>query len=189
MRQLRDELRRAGTDTARLSDAQAELNRKMESTATRLDAARAKSDTIAVRRSRDADRLENLSRVSLVAQGAGHLGRGVLNALAAPIRAGRGVAAAKGDLRSLGLDQAATGAIAARGRDVSLQIPDLDTESFTAAAYDIRSGIEGLSTEGIAGLTEASAVTARATKGDVANMTGLVGSIPAHAGEPAVRRI
>ena len=108
----------------------------------------------------------------------------MLNALAAPIRAGRGVAAAKGDLRSLGLDQAAAGAIAARGRDVSLQIPDLDTESFTAAAYDIRSGIEGLSTEGIAGLTEASAVTARATKGDVANKTGLVGSIPAHAGEP-----
>ena len=69
VRQLRDELRRAGTDTARLSDAQAELNRKVESAAAGLDGARAKSDAIAILRSTDADRLEKLSRVSLVAQG------------------------------------------------------------------------------------------------------------------------
>ena len=176
-RKLRGELREAGIDTKRLADAQAGLDRKMRGATERMGQARQAADALAARQAKSAQNLEKFSRASLVAQSAGSLGRSALHALTAPVQDYRGVAAARGDLQSLGLDPDAAKAIAARGRDVSLQIPGISAESFTLAAYDIQSGIEGLSTEGLAGLTEASAVTARATKGEVADMTGLMATL------------
>ena len=177
VRKLRGELREAGIDTKRLADAQADLDRKMRGASGRMDQARVAADALAARQAKSAQNLEKFSRASLVAQSAGGLGRSALHALTAPVQGYRGVAAARGDLQSLGLDPAAAKAIADRGRDVSLRIPGVSAEGFTLAAYDIQSGIEGLSTEGLAGLTEASAVTARATKGEVTDMTGLMATL------------
>ena len=177
LRGMRSDLREAGIETRNLADAQAELDRKVRAATDRAGRARGGYDEIAARRAKSAKAYERLAQAGMVARGAGDIGRTALNAFAAPVAAARSVAAAKGDLRSLGLDQQAADAIASRGRDVSLRIPDLSTESFTLAAYDIQSGIEGLSTEGVAGLTEAAAVTARATKGDVTDMTGLMATL------------
>ena len=177
LRQLRDELRESGLATNRLSDAQAELDRRMRRSAAGVDRARAASDELAARRMASDRSRERFAQTALALQGAGAAGRSALRALAAPVRMARGVAAARGDLQSLGLDPAAAEAIATRGREVSLRIPGIGAEGFTLAAYDIQSGIQGLSTEGVSALTEASAVTARATKGEVADMTGLMASL------------
>lgn len=177
LRQLRDELRESGLATNRLSDAQADLDRRMRRASESVERARGASDALAARRMASARSRERFAQTALALQGAGGAGRTALRALAAPARMARGVAAARGDLQSLGLDPAAAEAIANRGREVSLQIPGISAEGLTLAAYDIQSGIQGLSTEGIAGLAEASAVVARATKGEVTDMTGLMASL------------
>lgn len=171
---LRDELRKAGIDTERLGNAQAELERKMQRSSQATDRLRSANDALAARRAESARSRERLAHSAMALDGAADIGRAAMRGLAAPMRMARGLAAARGDLQSLGLSPEAAQAISDRGLEVSLEVPGTSPEDFTAAAYDIQSGIDGLTTEGIADLTEASAVTARGTKSEVADMTDLM---------------
>lgn len=177
LRRLRGELREAGIATDRLGDAQAELDRKMRAATDETGRARAAQAGLAERRARDAQRLERFSQGALIAESGGRMGRSVLSALARPFEARREVEAAIGGLRSLKVPEADARAVAERGRDVSETLPGIDAAGFTRAAYDIQSAIDGLSGEGIANLTEAAAVTARATMAEPGQMTDLMATM------------
>jgi len=87
-----------------------------------------------------------------------------------PVKA---IEAARGELASLGMDHAGQNTVVKMARDTSLQIAGLTAESFVTAAYDIKSGISSLNAEGVASMTRAAAMTAKATKSMPETMTSL----------------
>ena len=84
--------------------------------------------------------------------------------------------AARGDIASLGMNRAEQAAVIATARKTSTQISGVTADGFVRAAYDIKSGIASLSADGVASMTQAAAVTAKATKSNVATMTSLFAS-------------
>ncbi len=85
----------------------------------------------------------------------------------------RGEQAALGDLATVGITQ--FDAMKAKGRELKQSL-GVSSEEFIAAAYDIKSGISSLSDEGVAAMTEAAAITAKATKGSTTQMTSFFAS-------------
>lgn len=61
-------------------------------------------------------------------------------------------------------------------RDFSNEWAGTSAPEFVRASYDIKSGISSLSDQGVAGFTRLAALTAKATKGTVAEMTSLFAS-------------
>jgi TP901 family phage tail tape measure protein len=80
---------------------------------------------------------------------------------------------ARGDLASLGMDQAGQNVVIEQARAASRKIAGVTADSFVRAAYDIKSGISSLSAEGVAEMTRAAALTAKATKATPEAMTSL----------------
>lgn len=78
---------------------------------------------------------------------------------------------ALGELRSVMVKDMALMRKAAR--DFSGEWAGTTAPAFLAAAYDIKSGISSLNDEGVAGFTSLAAMTAKATKATVADMTSL----------------
>lgn len=116
-----------------------------------------------------------LSRdLSLVGAATQALGGKILSSFSAPIQGMREIEKAKGILQSL--DMTNLKVIEDVGRETSKTIAGVTTAAFMTAAYDIKSGISSLTEEGVAAQTRAAAITAKATRGDIGQMTGLFAS-------------
>ncbi len=82
----------------------------------------------------------------------------------------RGEQAALGDLATLGIKD--FDLLKSKAREMQ-NAWGVTSSSFLKATYDIKSGIAGISDEGAGAITEAAAITAAATKGNVESMTSL----------------
>ena len=115
--------------------------------------------------------LANAGNLALVGQGAARLRHSLSHGGQRLLEPYRGEEEARGALATLGMDN--LNAIVAAGRDLQSQIPGITSSSYLQAAYDIKSGISTLSDEGVAAMTKAAAITARATRAHVTEMSEL----------------
>jgi len=116
-------------------------------------------------------RMQNAAFLSLAA--------GRLEQTASKMRAGvrqnidaiRPLEKALGELRTV--DVSNVDLIATRGLQMQKRFAGITASAYAEAAYDIKSGISTLTDQGVADLTAAAAVTAKATKAQVGQMTSL----------------
>lgn len=83
----------------------------------------------------------------------------------------RDVERAKGELATLGVQD--LDLVVRRGREMQNELAGVTADAFVRAAYDIRSGISSLTDQGVADMTAAAMVTAKATRGVPEQMTSL----------------
>lgn len=83
------------------------------------------------------------------------------------------LAKSQGELMTLGVDRPGMEAITAKGVEFTNKYSGMTTKEFVSAAYDIKSGISSLSDTGVGEMTRISALTAKATKSSVEQMTSL----------------
>jgi hypothetical protein len=83
----------------------------------------------------------------------------------------RDVERAKGELATLGVRD--LDAVVRRGREMQMELAGITADAFVRASYDIKSGISSLTDQGVAEMTAAAMVTAKATKGIPEQMTSL----------------
>ena len=107
----------------------------------------------------------------------GTISLGLGTALAAPLGAAltsyQDLAAAQGEIASLGISDSGIKAITKASMEFSNQFAGTTAPEFVKASYDIKSGIASLSDEGVAKFTKLAAMTASATKSSTAEMTKL----------------
>lgn len=101
------------------------------------------------------------------------MGRAMLSPVMDTITAYHDLAAAQGDIASLGIGAKGIDTITKSAKEFSNQFAGTTASEFVAASYDIKSGISSLSDEGVAKFTALSAMTASATKASTAEMTKL----------------
>ncbi|WP_294962021.1 phage tail tape measure protein [Sulfurimonas sp.] len=98
-------------------------------------------------------------------------------AITAPLKSAlndyQNLAAAQGDIASLGIDDSGIKAITKSAREFSNEFAGTTAPEFIKASYDIKSGISSLTDEGVAKFTKLSALTASATKSTTGEMTEL----------------
>lgn len=99
------------------------------------------------------------------------LGSSIAGAALAPVEATFETRRALGELASLGVKDLE--AVEDAARSFSDQWAGTSKADFIAASYDIKSGIASLSDEGVAEFTTLAALTGKATKSTVAEMTSL----------------
>ena len=170
---LRGELRGAGIDTRKLGAEQRRLSDDMAAVNVKMAKMTRVSEKLTAARANYDRHLQNAANISLVAGGVERAGRTAMGMVGQPIAQMRMVERSKGELASLGIDKTGVEQIAARGRALSGELAGITTSGFTSAAYDIKSGIASLSDQGVADMTALAAITAKATKADVGQMTGL----------------
>lgn len=174
LRGLREQLRGAGLDTRNLGAAQAGIASKIQATTQQMNKLADASARVEAAQGRHDKQLQRAAHATIAAAGIQRVGQGIMGMLSSPLDRARGVEAAKGELQSI--DIANTGVIIDRGREISRRLAGVDTESFVRAAYDIKSGVSTLTDSGVAEMTTAAAVTAKATKADIGQMTSLFAS-------------
>lgn len=107
----------------------------------------------------------------------GTVSLGLGTALSAPLGAAltsyQDLAAAQGEIASLGISDSGIKAITKASMEFSNQFAGTTAPDFVKASYDIKSGIASLSDEGVAEFTKLAAMTASATKSSTAEMTKL----------------
>lgn len=99
------------------------------------------------------------------------LGSSIAGAALAPVEATFETRRALGELASLGVKD--LNAIEDAARSFSDQWAGTSKADFISASYDIKSGIASLTDEGVAGYTTLAALTGKATKSTVGEMTSL----------------
>ena len=173
LRQLRRELRGAGIDTRKLGDAQRQIAGDIEAATRKMEKLAEVSGKETVAQAQYEKKLQIAANASLVAGGLERMGRGALGLLSQPMAQMRSVERSKGELASLGIEESGLATITQRGRELSTQLAGVTTSDFVSAAYDIKSGIASLSDDGVADMTAMAALTAKATKAHVGQMTSL----------------
>lgn len=88
----------------------------------------------------------------------------------------RELSAALGEVASLGVDNSALNAVAQMALMTSIEYGDT-ASAIVGASYDIQSAISGLTGDELAQFTKASAVLAKGTKSDVAEITNYMGTM------------
>ncbi len=101
---------------------------------------------------------------ALVAEGSRRLVTGFTDSI-------RDVERAKGELATLGVRD--LDVVVRRGREMQNELAGVTADAFVRAAYDIRSGISSLTDQGVADMTAAAMITAKATRGIPEQMTSL----------------
>ena len=171
LRLLKDSLKSAGIEGRNFAQTQEKIKQKMEATNRRLEeAARLNSKLEKAQQQYDA-KLQKAANMTIVAHGAQEVGRTVSSMLSNPVSQMRYVEKSKGELSSLGVKD--LDAIIDVGNKLASTFSGMNTASFVAAAYDIKSGISTLDDAGIASMTRSAALTAKATKASVEQMTSL----------------
>ncbi len=115
--------------------------------------------------------LARAANLSLVGSAAQNMSGRINGMVGNVLQSVRQVDAARAELATLGMDN--MDVILEKGKQLQGQWAGVTAESFTRAAYDIKSGISTLSDEGVASMTEAAAITAKATKASTEQMTSL----------------
>ena len=162
-----DMLARSGRGALETLRRQSEAVRRMQQAMMPAQAMRAAVPALAA----PSPALANAGNLALVGQGAARLRHFLAHGGRALLEPYRGEEEARGALATLGMDN--LNAIVAAGRDLQSQIPGITSSSYLQAAYDIKSGISTLSDEGVAAMTKAAAITARATRAHVGKMSEL----------------
>ncbi|MBA1446524.1 MAG: phage tail tape measure protein [Chromatiales bacterium] len=173
LKTLRSELRGAGIDTRKLGDAQQKIAGKIDAATKKMQGmaqAAAKLEASEKRRDRLLGRAANLS---FVGGAVGRVGSGLTGMVGAPIQQMRQVERSKGELAFLGMGAEGINQITQRGRETAGRLAGVTTADFVSAAYDIKSGIASLSDKGVGDMTGLAALTAKATKAQVGQMTSL----------------
>lgn len=171
LRHMRTELRGAGVDTRNLAAAQDAVARKLEEGTRKMKKMAQVSEELTKSRKRMDRTLQRAAGASLVAGGMARAGDAATGLISDPIERMRGIERSRGELASLGVKD--LDAITNAGMDATRNLAGMDTASFISAAYDIKSGISSLDDKGVAAMTSNAAWTAKATKGDVGQMTSL----------------
>lgn len=173
LRKLRGELRGAGIDTRKLGDAQRKIAGDIGAATQKMERlAKLSAETAAAKGKYDRS-LQRAANISLVAGGLNRVGQGALRMVGAPIQQMRMVERSKGELASLGMGAEGINQITQRGRQTAGRLAGVTTADFVSAAYDIKSGIASLSDKGVGDMTGLAALTAKATKAQVGQMTSL----------------
>ena len=115
--------------------------------------------------------LTRAANMSLVGSAAQNMSGRINGMIGNVLQSVRQVDSARAELATLGMDN--MDVILEKGKQLQGQWAGVTAESFTRAAYDIKSGISSLSDEGVAVMTEAAAITAKATKASTEQMTSL----------------
>ena len=173
LRDLRNELRAAGIDTRKLGDAQRGIAADIERSTRTMERQGEAAGRVSRAQERLDQSMQRAARGALIAGELRTIGRGALRLATAPIERMRQVERSKGELASLGMSRAEVDAVSRRGRNLSRNIAGITTAGFTSAAYDVRSGISSLDATGVADITQQAALTARATKAELGQMTSL----------------
>jgi|GEM_PF-2466496 len=171
LKQLRSQLREAGFDTRKLGDAQKQVANDLDRTTKKMEKmvqAGAKMEAAQARYDRALQRAAN---VSLVGAGLQHVGQTAMGMVADPLNEMRATERAKGELQSLDIQD--TASIVKAGQAMATTFAGMNTAGFVSAAYDIKSGISSLTDTGVADMTRLAALTAKATKANVGQMTSL----------------
>ena len=171
LQQLRKELQGAGVDTRRLGAAQQKIASHINQATQSMERMAKVEAGIAKAREKYDKRLERAANVALVAGGLSRVGQGALGMMSSPVQNMRSVERSKGELASLGVED--INAVVRQGQAMSNELAGVNTAAFVSAAYDIKSGISTLSDTGVADMTRLAALTAKATKSDVGQMTSL----------------
>ena len=124
------------------------------------------------------NKLEN--RISSVSANITKLGTASLvlgTAITAPLKGAlddyQNVAAAQGEIASLGIDDSGIKSITKSAREFSNEFAGTAAPEFIKASYDIKSGISSLSDTAVGEFTKTAAMTAAATKSSTGEMTSL----------------
>lgn len=168
---LRGELRGAGVDTRRLGEAQKQVATDLDRTTKKMEKMAQVGAKMAKSQANYEKSLQRAANVALVAGGMQNVGRTALNVVQSPLAEMRKTERAKGELQSLGIED--TDSIIKAGQQMAKTFAGIDTAQFVSAAYDIKSGISTLDDTGVADMTRVAALTAKATKANVAQMTSL----------------
>jgi TP901 family phage tail tape measure protein len=100
-------------------------------------------------------------------------GHAMLSPVMDTVNAYQELAAAQGEVESLGIGANGIDAITRSAKEFSNQFAGTTTPEFLRASYDIKSGISSLSDEAVGEFTALSAMTGAATKSTTADMTKL----------------
>lgn len=121
------------------------------------------------------ERLQKLedssAKISASSRNIALAGAGIVTAVLDPVKSTFATQKALGELSSLGVQDLK--ALETAATDFSNTFAGTSKAEFIAASYDIKSGIASLSDAGVAEYTKLSALTAKATKSNVAEMTSL----------------
>lgn len=176
--EARRSLQQAGVSTRDLARHQRELTREATAAAEAIERQRQRMERLERIQQRSARAHEQLGKTmqlaghtSMVAGAAGNVGQQALGMVNDVLGSLRQVEKARGELATVGVQD--LDLIVARGREMQRSVAGVTAASFVAAAYDIKSGISTLSDEGVAAMTAAAAVTAKATKAQTEQMTSL----------------
>jgi TP901 family phage tail tape measure protein len=102
------------------------------------------------------------------AAGVAAMSKGIINSALEPIKA---LEKAKGELASLGVQNLKI--VTDMGKKMQGEYAGINADAFTRAAYDIKSGVSSLTDQGVADMTRAAMVVAKATRGVPEEMTSL----------------
>jgi hypothetical protein len=169
--QLKGSLKSAGIEGRNFAQIQGKISQKMEASTQKMRQMAKYSAQMSAAQAKYDKTLQRSANMTLVAQGAIRAGEAMTRTLLSPIAQMRGVEKAKGELSSVGVKD--LGGVVDRGNQLSSQYAGINTANFVRAAYDIKSGISSLSDKGVADMTANAAITAKATKSNVSQMTSL----------------
>ncbi|WP_275098084.1 phage tail tape measure protein [Sedimenticola hydrogenitrophicus] len=164
-------LREAGIDTKNLRQEQDRLGASYAKTTGKMEAMSKMAAQVQKARERHDRALQRAANAALIAHGAQRVGQAAMGMVTQPVQQMRQVERSKGELASLGMQD--TEVVAAKGREMSTKLAGITTSAFVSAAYDIKSGISTLTDQSVANMTALAALTAKATKSNVDQMTSL----------------
>lgn len=144
-----------------------EIDRKTTAMARQIAQARRLSDA----HERMNKSMASAAAIGIAGQSAGRVAAQSRRFVASMTGSYREVARASGDLATLGVED--IDSIVRKGQEMQTRFAGITADAFVSAAYDVRSGIASLSDLGVADVTAAAALTARATKASVEQMTSL----------------
>lgn len=171
LKELAGELKKAGINTKNLRKENNKYARSVEEATRKLSDFTAKQKQIQQTKTR---KLQNTANLGFVSASMLATGR-ILARVASPISKIKQVEKSKSELQSIMGENGKADAqkIVDEGRKMSNKIAGITSANFTGAAYTIKSSMSSLSAGAVADMTSAAAITAKASKSDLATMTEL----------------
>lgn len=167
----RQALKDTGVDTRNLAREQERAERKTRMLGKALEWKNRVQSRMTKFRSGLDNMAQRAANLALVGQASGQVSRGIFGAGRSLYDSVADLDKAKGSLATLGVENIEL--IAQKGRQLQGQLAGVTAAQFVAAAYDIKSGISTLTDEGVAQMTAAATLTAKATKALPEEMTSL----------------
>lgn len=166
---LKKDLRETGVNTKNLTATNKKYAKSIEEIGSKLKNYQQKRQAIEHSKNQ---RLQNAANLTFVGGGMLATGNWLKNKFTTPFTNMKMVERSKGELQSIMSVEGAQKIVDA-GREASSEISGMSSSIFTSAAYVIKSSMSKLSDKAVANMTKSAAITAKATKSDLATMTEL----------------